>query len=37
MLQTKINNEWWEHMELLMETNEGNSPVVSDLTEVFRL
>src|SRR5699024_3300118 len=35
--QKEINQEWWNHMAHLMETNEDNSPVVTDLREVFHL
>lgn len=37
MSRTKINREWWDHMASLMETNEDNSPVVTDLKEVLHL
>lgn len=37
MAQTEVNSKWWNHMAPLMETNEDNSPVVTDLREVFHL
>src|SRR5699024_9967031 len=37
MAKTEINQEWWNHMASLMETNEDNSPTVIDLKEVFHL
>lgn len=35
--QTEICQEWWQYMEPLMETNQDNSPVATDLIEVFHL
>lgn len=34
---TKINRKWWDYMADIMETNEDNSPVSTDLTPVFHL
>ncbi|MDQ0207394.1 L-rhamnose mutarotase [Alkalicoccobacillus murimartini] len=34
---TDICRKWWAYMEPLMETNEDNSPVSTDLEEVFYL
>ncbi|WP_139959681.1 L-rhamnose mutarotase [Flavicella sediminum] len=33
--KTEICKKWWEHMAFLMETNEDNSPVATELKEVF--
>ncbi|HEX8525005.1 MAG TPA: L-rhamnose mutarotase [Tepidisphaeraceae bacterium] len=35
--QTEICKKWWAHMKDLMPSNPDNSPVASDLREVFRL
>lgn len=35
--ETDMCRRWWAHMAELMLTNEDNSPVVSELTEVFHL
>ncbi|MEK4566849.1 L-rhamnose mutarotase [Alkalihalobacillus sp. FSL R5-0424] len=35
--ETQICKKWWAYMEPLMETNEDNSPVSHELTEVFYL
>ena len=32
-----VNRKWWDYMADIMETNEDNSPVCHDLTEVFHL
>ena len=32
-----VNRKWWAYMADIMETNEDNSPVCHDLTEVFHL
>jgi|TARA_R110000744_G_scaffold28715_3_gene68904 L-rhamnose mutarotase len=34
---TQICKDWWGHMADLMETNADNSPVSTDLKEVFHL
>lgn len=34
---TEINKKWWDYMADIMETNEDNSPVTTDLIEVFEL
>ncbi|WP_416354009.1 L-rhamnose mutarotase [Agrilactobacillus fermenti] len=34
---TEICKKWWAYMEPLMDTNADNSPVATDLTEVFHL
>ncbi|AVK64027.1 L-rhamnose mutarotase [Lactobacillus sp. CBA3606] len=34
---TDICKKWWQYMEPLMDTNEDNSPVTTDLKEVFHL
>ncbi len=34
---TEINQKWWEFMADIMETNPDNSPVSSDLINVFHL
>ena len=34
---TQICKDWWVHMAGLMETNENNSPVSTDLEQVFYL
>ena len=34
---TQICKDWWVHMADLMETNADNSPVSTDLKEVFHL
>ncbi|MFP4367342.1 MAG: L-rhamnose mutarotase [bacterium] len=35
--QTKIVRKWWDYMSDIMEVNADNSPVVTDLKEVFYL
>ncbi len=35
--ETEICKKWWEYMADIMETNPDNSPVSTDLTEVFHL
>jgi len=35
--QTEVCQRWWTHMKDLMLTNADNSPVASDLDEVFHL
>ena len=35
--ETDICKKWWKYMEPLMDTNEDNSPVTTDLQEVFHL
>lgn len=37
MATTEINQKWWEFMEPVMETNADNSPVTTDLKEVFHM
>jgi len=34
---TEICQKWWAHMKDLMLTNDDNSPIVTDLNEVFYL
>lgn len=34
---TDICKKWWNYMKDIMETNADNSPVSTDLTEVFHL
>ena len=34
---TDINKKWWEFMSDIMETNPDNSPISSDLHQVFHL
>src|SRR5699024_3062955 len=34
---TEACKKWWAHMEPLMATNEDNSPVTTELKEVFHL
>lgn len=34
---TEIVKKWWAYMADIMETNSDNSPVASDLTEVFHM
>ena len=34
---TAINRKWWDYMADIMETNPDNSPVTTDLAEVFHL
>ena len=34
---TAINRKWWDYMADIMETNEDNSPVSTDLKPVFHL
>lgn len=33
--QTEIVKKWWAYMADIMETNEDNSPVCKELTDVF--
>lgn len=35
--ETEICQKWWAYMKDIMETNDDNSPVVTDLREVFHL
>jgi L-rhamnose mutarotase len=35
--ETDMCRRWWAHMAELMLTNEDNSPVVTELTEVFHI
>ena len=35
--ETEICKKWWAYMADIMETNPDNSPVSTDLTEVFHL
>ena len=35
--QTDVCRKWWAYMQDLMETNRDNSPVSTDLREVFHL
>lgn len=35
--ETEICQKWWAHMKDIMETNPDNSPVSSELEEVFYL
>ncbi len=35
--ETEICRKWWDYMADIMETNEDNSPVSTDLTMVFHL
>jgi len=35
--QTEVCRRWWSHMKDLMLTNDDNSPIASDLHEVFHL
>lgn len=35
--ETSVCQEWWAYMAPLMKTNENNSPVSSELKEVFHL
>lgn len=37
MSETEVCKKWWVYMEPLMETNSDNSPVSTDLEEVFYL
>lgn len=34
---TEICRKWWDYMADIMETNEDNSPISIDLTNVFHL
>lgn len=34
---TEVCQRWWLHMRELMQTNEDNSPLAVELTEVFHL
>ncbi|MCI1966754.1 MAG: L-rhamnose mutarotase [Oscillospiraceae bacterium] len=34
---TMINRKWWDYMADIMETNPDNSPVATDLIEMFHL
>jgi L-rhamnose mutarotase len=34
---TAINRKWWDYMSDVMDTNENNSPVSINLTQVFEL
>ena len=35
--QTEVCQHWWLHMKDLMDTNPDNSPVATELTEVFHI
>ena len=35
--QTEVCQRWWAHMKDLMLTNADNSPIASDLDEVFHI
>lgn len=35
--QTDIVKKWWDYMSDIMEVNPDNSPVVTDLEEVFHM
>ena len=35
--ETEICQKWWAYMKDIMETNEDNSPVSTELKEVFHL
>jgi L-rhamnose mutarotase len=35
LAKKEVVRKWWNHMSDIMEVNEDNSPVVSNLTEVF--
>src|SRR6266436_86340 len=35
--QAEVCQRWWAYMKELMETNSDNSPVTTELAEVFRL
>ncbi len=35
--KTEICRKWWDYMADIMETNEDNSPVSTDLKKVFHL
>lgn len=35
--ETEICRKWWDYMADIMETNEDNSPVSTDLSMVFHL
>lgn len=35
--ETEICKKWWAYMKPLMETNDDNSPISTDLIEVFHL
>ncbi len=37
MAQTETNQKWWAFMADIMETNPDNSPVTTELREVFHL
>ncbi len=37
MSATELNQRWWDSMADIMETNADNSPVSTDLHEVFHL
>lgn len=37
MAKTAVNKKWWDYMEPLMETNPNNSPISTELKEVFHL
>ncbi len=37
LAKTEINKKWWDFMADIMETNEDNSPVSTDLELVFHL
>lgn len=34
---TEINRKWWDYMADIMETNPDNSPVSTELVQVFHL
>jgi len=35
--QTEVCQKWWEHMKDLMLTNDDNSPITTNLDEVFHI
>ncbi|BAC12449.1 hypothetical conserved protein [Oceanobacillus iheyensis HTE831] len=37
MAETSINQKWWKFMKPVMKTNSDDSPVSTDLTEVFHM
>ncbi len=35
--ETAINQKWWHHMADIMETNNDDSPITTELNQVFEL
>lgn len=35
--KSKINRKWWDYMSDIMETNSDNSPITTELEQVFML